>query len=54
MSKKILLIALLALNSIVLVGQLWPEGVPPFARYVNIAFLSMSFLFFLVSIAKRK
>lgn len=37
--KKPVLIILLLLNVVVLLGQLWPEGAPPFARYVNIAFL---------------
>lgn len=27
------------LNAVVLLGQLWPEGAPPFARIVNIVFL---------------
>lgn len=27
------------LNVVVLVGQLWPAGAPPFARVVNIGFL---------------
>lgn len=30
---------LLVLNAIVLLGQLWPEGAPPFARVVNIVCL---------------
>ncbi len=34
-NKKIL-IPLAILNAIVLLGQLWPEGAPPFARFVNI------------------
>jgi hypothetical protein len=33
------LIGLIALNAVVLLGQIWPEGAPPFARAVNIAFL---------------
>lgn len=33
------LIVLVVLNSVVLLGQVWPEGAPPFARAVNIAFL---------------
>ncbi|MBL7953726.1 MAG: hypothetical protein JNJ91_01715 [Flavobacteriales bacterium] len=37
--KKPVLIVLLLLNVVVLLGQLWPEGAPPFARFVNIAFL---------------
>lgn len=32
-------VVLLILNVIVLLGQLWPEGAPPFARIVNIVFL---------------
>lgn len=30
---------LLVLNAIVLLGQIWPEGAPPFARVVNIGVL---------------
>ncbi len=36
---KLLAIVLLVLNSIVLLGQLWPEGAPPFAHIVNVAVL---------------
>ena len=32
---------LLVLNAIVLLGQVWPEGAPPFARVVNIAVLTV-------------
>lgn len=48
MMKKIVLIALIALNAIVLLGQIYPEGAPPFARVVNIVFLVSSFAFFLL------
>jgi hypothetical protein len=34
-----LLILLIVLNVVVLLGQLWPEGAPPFARVVNIVTL---------------
>lgn len=37
--KKPILTILLLLNVVVLLGQLWPEGAPPFARFVNITFL---------------
>ncbi len=37
---------LLVLNCIVLLGQLWPEGAPPFARAVNILFLLLSLFYF--------
>lgn len=38
-------LALLALNAIVLLGQLWPAGAPPFARSVNIACLLCNLAF---------
>jgi len=50
---RLFLILLLILNAVVLLGQLWPEGVPPFARVVNIIFLSLSFLYFLFSFKKK-
>jgi hypothetical protein len=37
---------LILLNAVVLLGQLWPEGAPPFGRVVNIAFLVASLVFF--------
>ncbi len=40
------LVVLLLLNAVVLLGQLWPEGAPPFARAVNIAFLVGSMAYF--------
>lgn len=40
-----MLIVLLVLNAIVLLGQLWPAGAPPFARAVNIVFLAANLLF---------
>jgi hypothetical protein len=33
---------LLLLNAVVLLGQIWPAGAPPFARAVNILFLVLS------------
>jgi hypothetical protein len=44
-----LLWVLLVLNVLVLAGQLWPAGAPPFARAVNVAFLVLS----LVTLAAR-
>ncbi|MBL8000680.1 MAG: hypothetical protein JNL05_01855 [Flavobacteriales bacterium] len=38
--KRTTLILLIVLNIVVLLGQLWPEGAPPFARWVNILFLA--------------
>ncbi len=43
------LIVLLVLNCIVLLGQLWPEGAPPFARAVNILFLLLSLFYFVAA-----
>jgi hypothetical protein len=40
--SKPLLILLLVLNVVVLLGQIWPAGAPPFARVVNIVFLVLS------------
>jgi hypothetical protein len=37
-----LLLVLIVLNAVVLLGQLWPQGAPPFARAVNILFLVLS------------
>ena len=45
--KRPLLLVLVLLNLVVLLGQVWPEGAPPFARVVNIGFLVLSLLFFI-------
>ena len=47
MAPRPLLVILILLNAVVLLGQVWPEGAPPFARTVNIVFLAMSLVFFL-------
>ena len=41
-----LLLLLILLNAVVLLGQLWPEGAPPFARVVNVGFLALSLVVF--------
>lgn len=51
---KPITIVLLLLNIVVLLGQLWPEGAPPFARTVNIIFLSGSLLFIIYALRKGK
>ena len=33
--RKIIVIILIILNSIVLLGQIWPEGVSPFERQLT-------------------
>lgn len=37
-----ILIVLVVLNAVVLLGQIWPEGAPPFARWVNLVFLILN------------
>jgi hypothetical protein len=41
---RALLVVLLLANAVVLLGQLWPEGAPPFARTVNVATLAVNLL----------
>ena len=52
--NKFVLLALLVLNAIVLLGQLWPEGAPPFARVVNILTLACNVFFFLILYKRNK
>jgi hypothetical protein len=51
---KTILIILLILNGVVLLGLVWPEGAPPFARTINIVCLVGNLLFFLYLITRRK
>jgi hypothetical protein len=50
---KPLLIVLIVLNIVVLAGQIWPEGAPPFARVVNIVFLVGSLAYFAGQLRRR-
>ena len=52
--QKYILPVLILLNTIVLIGQLYPAGAPPFARIVNIVFLVGSLLFFVVLIRQKQ
>lgn len=52
-NRKIALIVLLLVNALVLLGQIWPEGAPPFARSVNIA-AGCANLIFIVACLRRK
>jgi hypothetical protein len=54
MRSKPFIIILIVLNAIVLLGQIWPAGAPPFARTVNIIFLVLSLVFFAVSLRKQE
>ena len=48
------LITLLVLNAVVLLGQLWPQGAPPFARTVNVFFLALSLATFAWMLGRAK
>lgn len=51
--RRAVVISLLVVNAPVWLGQVWPEGAPPFARWVNIAFLTATFVFLLTSLFPR-
>lgn len=51
---KIILIILILLNIVVLLGQLYPAGAPPFAKTVNLVFLTSSLLYFISRVFKKK
>ncbi len=53
-NSKLVLSILILLNAVVLLGQIWPEGVPPFARIVNIVFLVLSLIYFIISVVKTR
>jgi len=42
------------LNCIVLLGQLWPEGAPPFAPAVNILFLVLALVYCVRTLLSRR
>ncbi len=54
LNSRVFIAVLVILNSIVLLGQLWPEGAPSFAPIVNIIFLSLSLLFFIFTLLKMR
>ena len=49
-AKRTFIIILLVLNALVLLGQIWPEGTPPFARAVNLITLGLNVSFLLTMI----
>ena len=53
MRSRWLIALLVVLNAVVLLGQLWPEGAPPFARTVNIAFVAINLGFLIASLRTR-
>jgi hypothetical protein len=44
---------LILLNALVLLGQIWPEGAPPFARLINIITLIVN-ISLLASLLKKE
>lgn len=53
-NNRIIVVVLVILNSVVLLGQLWPEGVPPFAMTVNVLTLILNLLFLVMLLIKKK
>ncbi len=51
MKLRVAAIVLSFLNGVVLLGQVWPDGAPPFARTVNIAVLAANLVFFVSRVA---
>lgn len=51
---KIFMIILIILNFMVLFGQIWPEGAPPFAKIVNISTLIINIVFLVSLIFLKK
>ncbi len=50
--RKIFLIVLIVLNLMVLMGQILPEMVPPFAKTINLVFLSLTLLYLIVQLIR--
>lgn len=51
-NNKVFLLLLIILNTMVLLGQLWPAGAPPFANLVNITTIILN-LILLISLLKK-
>lgn len=51
---NILLIILLIFNLMVLLGQLWPDGAPPFARIMNVVTLTADVILMLILIFLKR
>lgn len=51
---KIYTAILIILNAVVLMGQLWPKGAPPFAATVNILTLILNMIFLLALLLRKK
>jgi len=53
-AKRTFVLILLVLNIIVLLGQVWPEGAPPFANIVNMITLGLNISFLMTLIKSPK
>lgn len=53
-SERAFVILLMILNVMVLTGQIWPEGAPPFARTVNVIFLLANLVYLIVMVNKQR
>jgi hypothetical protein len=54
MIPRSLLVVIILVNGVVLLGQVWPAGAPPFARMVNIIFLVTTLIVFGVLFARTR
>ncbi len=54
MQERVVVGILLLVNAVVLLGQIWPEGAPPFARVVNVGFLMATLLYFIARLRVAK
>ena len=45
--RGLIIVLLIVGNALVLLGQLWPDGAPPFAREVNILVVAATLVFLL-------
>jgi hypothetical protein len=52
--NRFFMILLIVLNLMVLLGQLWPQGAPPFAGIVNIVFLILSLAYFSFALLRKR
>ncbi|MBW6489881.1 MAG: hypothetical protein K0B15_01685 [Lentimicrobium sp.] len=53
-TSRMFLFLLIFMNLVVLIGQLWPKGAPPFARIVNVVFLILALVYFSLALLKLK
>ncbi len=52
-SAAAFLVVLILMNAMVLLGQVWPEGAPPFAKTANIAFLGANLVYLVTALFIR-